>query len=161
MEAQRQLVHVHEGLEGELAHRILADAGKQRVAQLVERQLDQPRQVIGDDQRDGAGQQRRKTGVEIGLAVQRIGRPLEEVGDEQQYELGNEEVNRSPDDPHLEIRATCWPHVGPQIEQRPQEVGIRDCLVVCHANLPPKGADGAALPTNLGAAEMPKGARRT
>ena len=41
MEAQRQLVHVHEGAVGELAHRILADAGEQRVAQLVEAGLQQ------------------------------------------------------------------------------------------------------------------------
>jgi hypothetical protein len=29
-------VHVHEGLVGQLPHGMLADAGKQRVAQLVE-----------------------------------------------------------------------------------------------------------------------------
>ncbi len=64
MEAQRELVHVHEGPVGELAHRMLADARKEGVAQLVEAELDQPGEVIGDDQRDR--RRRRSGGTESG-----------------------------------------------------------------------------------------------
>ncbi len=54
MEAQRQVVHVHEGAEGELAHRVLADTGKQRVAQLVEAHLCDAQHIVGDHQHPAA-----------------------------------------------------------------------------------------------------------
>jgi len=36
MKPQRQFMHVDEGLERQLPHRVLADPGKQRVAKLIE-----------------------------------------------------------------------------------------------------------------------------
>ncbi len=89
MEAQRKPVHVHEGSVSELAHGMLADAGKQRIAQLVEPDLYQPRQIIGDDQSDRTEQEGRNQPCHVQSAVQRIRRPFEKIGDEDQHQFGD------------------------------------------------------------------------
>lgn len=117
METQRKPVHVHEGTIGELAHRMLADAGKQQIAQLVEPDLDQPRQIIGDDQRHRAEQEGRNQPCHVELAVQRIRRPFEEIGNRDQHQLGDDEEHGCPDHPHLQVPPALWPHIGPEIDQ--------------------------------------------
>ncbi len=83
-----RLVHVHEGPVGELAHGMLADAGKQRVAQLVEAVLQDARAVIGQHQHDRAEKEGRQQADGVRRVVQRIRRPFEEIGHEQQHDLG-------------------------------------------------------------------------
>ena len=117
MEAQRQLVHVDEGLVGELADRMLADAGKQCVTQLVEANLQDPGEIIEDDKRDGAEQEGRQKTCHIDPAIQRIGRPFEEIGDEDQDKLRDDQEDGGPDHPHLQIEAVGRPHVGPEVDQ--------------------------------------------
>ncbi|MNL38623.1 hypothetical protein D3C87_1608510 [compost metagenome] len=116
MKAQRQLVHVHEGLVGELPDRMLADAGKQCVAQLVEPRLQQAREVVGKHQHDRAAQELRQEAQRIRLVVQRVRRPFEEIGNEDQDDLGNHQDDRRPDDPKLQIGPVGRPHIGPQID---------------------------------------------
>ena len=56
--AERQLVHVDEGLVGELADRVLADLGEQRVAEVVEDVHQDAADAVGDDQHDRHGDER-------------------------------------------------------------------------------------------------------
>jgi hypothetical protein len=139
METQRQAVQVHEGTVGELAHGILPDAGEKRVAKLVEPGLQDARAVIGKHQHDGAEKERRQQADGVRLVVQRIGRPFEEIGHEQQHDLGGEQEDRRPDDPHLQVRPVARPHIGPQVHQRVEEIAVigRNRLLRrrCHAGL--------------------------
>ncbi len=59
MEAERKLVHMHEGFIGKLTHRILADTGKQRIAKLIEPRLNNLGRIIGEHQHDRAGKDQR------------------------------------------------------------------------------------------------------
>jgi hypothetical protein len=53
VEAQRQPVQVLEGLEGQPADGVLADAGEHDVAQLLEARIDDVADTVGDHQHDG------------------------------------------------------------------------------------------------------------
>ena len=117
MEAQRQLMHVDEGAEGELAHRILSDAGKQRVAQLVEAELHQPHDIVGDDQHDWRQQEGRQRRRRLGVTSQRIGRPFEEVGTGNQCQLGDDQKHGRPHHPRPQVGTVGRPHIGPKIAQ--------------------------------------------
>ncbi|MNL33594.1 hypothetical protein D3C87_1555160 [compost metagenome] len=117
METQGKPVHVHKGSVGELAHGMLADAGKQRIAQLVEPDLYQPRQIIGDDKRDSTEQEGRNQPDHVQLAVQRIRCPFEEIGNEDQHQLGDNEKRRRPDHPHFQVKAAFRPHIGPEVDE--------------------------------------------
>jgi hypothetical protein len=118
VETQRQLVHVNKRLVGKLADRVLADAGKQRIAQLVEAPLANAGHIVGKHQHDrgqrpGRKRPQKSTGVE--LAVQRIGGELEEVRHQDQHQLGQHQEQECPDDAHLQVRPVRWPHVRPQV----------------------------------------------
>ncbi|ENN86299.1 hypothetical protein RHSP_35369 [Rhizobium freirei PRF 81] len=138
MEAQRQFMHVHEGPISELANRVLADAGKERIAKLVEAELDQAGKVRGDDQSDGADHEGRQDALHVELAVQRVDGPFEEIGDQQQEEFRNQQEDGRPDDAHLQVHAAGGPHIRPEIDDRVQWIaGIRryGFLGLCHVRL--------------------------
>ncbi|MNH98482.1 hypothetical protein D3C73_512040 [compost metagenome] len=138
MEAQRKLVHVHEGLMGKLAHCMLADRGKQGVAQLVQAHLQDAGEIVGDDQNHGAEQEGRKKARHIQLAVQRIGRPFEEIGNREKHQLGEDEEERGPEHPRLEVRTPRGPHIGPQVDECSEWIAVirgNDLLLVRHAGL--------------------------
>ena len=122
--AQRQIVHVHEGLVGEVAHRVLADAGEQRVAQVVEHVHQDAADAVGDDQHDGNGDERREADGERAAAAgggrrgERVGRPFVGVGHQNGDELGGDQDAERQNHPELEVRPVARPHVGPQVAQR-------------------------------------------
>ena len=122
--AQRQLVHVHEGLVGEVTDGMLADAGKERVAQVVEQVHQDAADAIGDDQHDGNGEQHRQTNRERPVAAgggrlgQRVGRPFVGVGHEHGDELGGNEHAQRHHDPALQVRPVARPHIGPHVAER-------------------------------------------
>ena len=117
MKAQRQFMHVLEGAERQLPHGVLADTRKQRIAQLVEAELYQPDDVIGHDQhhrRQKEWRQGRRIGMNAG---QRICRPFEEIGHDNQHQLGDDQEDSRPDKPRLEVRPVGRPHIGPEAAQ--------------------------------------------
>ncbi len=118
MEAQRQLMHVHEGLVGELAHRILPDACKQGVAQLVEPPLRQPGDIIGQHQHHRRQKRCRDVTRCIELIVERIRRQLEGIRHAQKHDLRQNQKQRGHANPTLQIRPVRWPDIGPQIADR-------------------------------------------
>ncbi len=119
-------MHVHEGLVGKLAHRVLTNAGEERIPKLVEADLDNAGDVIGDDQRNRTQQEDGQQPRHIDLAIQCIGRPFEEIGNGDQHQLGNEEEEGGPDHPHLQIGSALGPHIGPQVDNGLHRIaGIR------------------------------------
>ena len=122
--AQRQIVHVLEGLVGEVAHGVLADAGEERVAQVVEHVDEDAADAVGDDQHDGNGDQHRQTNRERpaaaggGRAGQRVGRPFVGVGHQNGDELGGNEHAERHNHPALQVRPIARPHVGPHVAER-------------------------------------------
>ena len=91
---------------------------EQGVAQLVEPDRNDPRDIVGDDQRDRAGQRQRQPFRRRIRAVEGVGRPFVEIGDHHENDLGEHEIERRPDDAHLQVRPVARPHVGPEIPQR-------------------------------------------
>ncbi|ENT06717.1 hypothetical protein C038_00381 [Brucella sp. 63/311] len=110
-------MHMHKGLVGKLAHRILANTGKKCVTKLVEASLHDFRRIIGQHQHDRADQNDRNIIRRMKLAVQRIGHPFEEIGYEDQHNLGQNQIECGPDHAHSQVRPVGRPHVGPQISQ--------------------------------------------
>ena len=95
---------------------MLANTRKHRVAKLVQATLQQPRAIVGDHQHQGAEHDRRQEFRRSELAVQRVGGPFEEIGHQQQHDLGNQQEDGGPNHPHLEIGASGRPHIGPEID---------------------------------------------
>ncbi len=123
MEAQRKLMHVNEGLVGKLPDGVLANTGEQRIAQLVETGLQQTGKIIGEHQHDGARQEYRQKTQRLRLVVERIRRPLEEIGDEDEHGLGDHQDNRRPDDPQFQIKPISRPHIWPKISYGFDRIG--------------------------------------
>ncbi len=154
--AQRQFVHVHEGLVGEVAHGMLADASKERVAQVVEHVHEHAADAVGDDQHDGNGDQHRQADGKRPVAAgsrrlgQRIGCPFVGVGHQDGDELGSDEHAQRQNDPELEVGPVARPHVGPHVAERgehrflPDGDGFRLGGVIDHAH--GTGSTGASTP---------------
>ena len=149
VEAQRQVMHVHERFVRELAHRILPDAGKKRVAQLVKPSLKQAHQIVGDDKCRRHQQEIRQRRWRRMVAGQCVGRPFEEIGYGNQHQLGNDEIDGRPDDTRAQIAALRRPHIGLQVEQGPQSRAggrrnrfVSQCFLPCVPPFPRSAAGG-------------------
>ncbi len=119
--AQRQVVHVDEGLIGEIADGVLADAGEERVAQVVEHVHQDAADAVGDDQHDRNGDEHRQADCERAAAGawlgQRVGRPFVGVGHQHGDNLGGDQNGQRQHDAELQVRPVARPHIGPQIAQ--------------------------------------------
>ena len=114
VKAQRQRVHVDERLVGQLADRILPDAGKQGVAQLRETPHDEARHVVGDDHHDG-GHQHHGNPEHVRLQpVQRVGGVFEEERDDRGNQLGDNQKESRPENAGFQVRPLGGPEVWPQ-----------------------------------------------
>jgi CHASE3 domain sensor protein len=82
VEAERQLMQVLEGLVGELADGVLADRGKEHVAQLLEAGVDDVADDISKHQNHGNSQAQDKGVVAIRSAIEAVDDALIGKGDE-------------------------------------------------------------------------------
>ena len=62
VEAERQIVEVHEGAVGELPDRVLPDAREERVAELGEAGRDEAPDIVGEHQHHRPGDEQRHIG---------------------------------------------------------------------------------------------------
>ena len=118
MEAQRQLVHVIEGHDGETAHRVHRHLGEQAVAQLRQQRHQNAHAAVRHRHDDGNRRHPGQPGAaRHRLASESIGRPFE--GERHRYggELGGEQHHHRPYHPHLQVVAVGRPDVRPQIDQ--------------------------------------------
>ena len=120
--AERQPVHVDEALVGELADRVLADLGEQRVAKVVEDVHQDAADAVGDDQHDrheqrAADADRQAAVRPSGRVDKRVGRPFVGVGNEDGDDLGRDQDDERDDHAPLQVRPVRRPHVGPEVDQ--------------------------------------------
>ena len=130
MEAQRQLVHVHEGAVGEPAHRVHRHLGEHAVAQLRQRRHQDAHAAVGDRHRDRRGERpdqpvggRDRRGA---VAGERVGRPFEGEGHRDGRELGRKQQHHGAEHAQLQVAAVGRPDVGPQVDDgRQQRAAVR------------------------------------
>ncbi len=139
MEAQRQAVQVHEGAVGELAHGVLADAGEQRVAQLVQPVEDDAAEIVAEHQHERRRQHERQVAWRLALAGQRVGRPFVGIGHQHRDDLGDQQRGKRQHDAALQVGAVRRPHIGPEVQHRRQRAPARRHLDrrVSHGQPPP------------------------
>ena len=117
VEAQRQAMQVMKGAQGQLAHGVLADAGEQHVAQLLEAGIEDVAQHIGDDQDDGHGEAQHHAAIGIG-AVEAVDDALVGEGDQRGGDLAQQQCADGQDHAEAQIGAVGGPHIGPQVADR-------------------------------------------
>jgi hypothetical protein len=97
---------------------MLADPCEQRIAQLVESDLNDADDIVGHNQHHRPCQHGRQQRRGARIAGKRVGRPFEEVGNRNQRQLRRDQQHGRPYHPGLEVGAVRRPHVRPQIDQR-------------------------------------------
>ncbi len=115
MKAQRQVVDMDECPGGKPAHRMLADTGKQRIAELVEADHQNAADGIGDNQHDRRQHKYRQESRAAAGAGQRVGDPFVGIGHQNGDNLGSDQRQKGNQHPALQIRSVGRPHIGPQI----------------------------------------------
>ncbi len=119
VEAQRQLVHMHEGAVGEPAHRVHRHLGEHAVARLLEQRHQDAHAAIGNGHGDGHGNHPSEPirGRRAAGTGKRIGRPFECEGNRDRRELGCQQQRHGAKHPQLQVAAVGWPDIGPQMDE--------------------------------------------
>ena len=133
VEAQREPMHVLEGLHRELAHRVHGDLGEEAVANLAQERHGDARQPVECREQERRPPQpgtrrhcrfaplpcldRRCDGDE------RVGRPLERVGRQHRHELRDDEKPERHEDAALQIGPAVRPQIGAKLYKRRDEAG--------------------------------------
>ncbi len=122
VEAQRQLMHVLEGADGEPPHRMHRHLGEQAVAKLRQRGHHDAHAAIGD----GQGNRSRKhpchprIGSDRGASLpgQRVDCPFVGERDRDRGELGDQQQQGRLQHAELEVAPVGRPDIGPQVDER-------------------------------------------
>ncbi len=115
VKAQAQIMQVNESAVGQATHRVLADAGKQGVTNIVEQLRQQPRRAVGADHQHRHGQDEiERGGRRQTVRHQGIGGPFERKGNEAGQQRARQHGHQGQDHLHLQVRAIGRPQVGHQ-----------------------------------------------
>ena len=124
MKAQRQTMHMLEGLVSEPSDRVHRHCSEQGVTHLREKRHQRPREPIDEGQHDGnAHHPPVRLSGDDGWR-DRIGRPFEGIGNCDGHQLGQHQHQSCPDDPHSEISAIFRPEIGPKTAHRSPHRGF-------------------------------------
>ena len=131
-----QPVQMLEGLEGQLAHGMLADAGEQDVAELLEAGIDDVADAIGDDQHHRHGDAHHQRFVALRGLAQAVDDALVGEGHERGRDLADHQRADGEDDAQLEVGPARRPHVAPEVASpwraaSPPRSGSRAFLFGC------------------------------
>ena len=121
MEAQRELMHVHESAIGKPAHRIHRHLGEQSVTQLRQRRHQDAHATIGNRHGDRRGHRpqqpvrcRDRRGAVTG---ERVGCPFVREGHRDGRELCGQQQDHGPDHPGLQVATVGRPDIGPEMDE--------------------------------------------
>ncbi len=136
MEAQGKAMHVLEGLERELSHRMHRHLGEQPVAHLRQHRHEHAGETVEDRQQDGRAPEpvagRGGLRGDIPAAArhrhQRVGSPFEGERRHHGDALGDEQQAERHEDTPLKIRASVGPQIGPQFRDGRQKAGRVECV---------------------------------
>ena len=136
MKPQRQKVHVAEGDDGEPPHRVHRHLGEDPVAHLGEERHQDAGAAIGDRHRQRRGEHPDEPGRarsrRARLAGQRVDRPLEGERNGDGGELRQQQEEHRQEHAQLEVAAIGRPDIGPQADQRGEELAAvgRDVALI-------------------------------
>ena len=128
MEAQAQPVQMLEGLISERANGVLANAGKQQIAQLLEARIGDVADAVGDHQHYRHGDAHHQRLVALGGLAQAVDDALVSEGHERRRDLARHQRDRRQHDAQPKIGSAFGPDVAPEVHRRRKERAFRGDL---------------------------------